>query len=72
MAPGVPTGVPAAQLAAAQPASQQQQPQNPQLTAANAAAAATNAYPGYNLAQVDMSAFNGIDWASMYGMNMYV
>lgn len=39
------------------------QPQNPQLTTA-----APNPYPGYNLASVDMSSFNGIDWASMYGM----
>lgn len=39
------------------------QPQNPQLTAAP-----SNHYPGYNLTSVDMSSFNGIDWASMYGM----
>jgi hypothetical protein len=49
------------------PTQQQQQP-NPQLTAA----AAQNPYPGYNLAGIDMSGFNAIDWSSMYGMNMYV
>ncbi|CAO1417264.1 unnamed protein product [Diamesa tonsa] len=38
---------------------QQQQPQmnpNPQQ------------YPGYSLANVDMSSFSGVDWSSMYGM----
>lgn len=49
-------------------AAQQQQQQNPQLTAA----AAQNPYPGYNLAGIDMTGFNAIDWSSMYGMNMYV
>ena len=47
-----------------------------QVTAANAAAAAAagapNAYQGYNLANVDMSSFQGIDWSSVYGMGMYV
>jgi RNA-binding protein Musashi len=44
-----------------------QQPQNPQLTTA-AATAAPQPYPGYNLASIDMTSFNGIDWSSMYGM----
>lgn len=49
-----------------------------QLAAAAAAAAnhaatgAPNPYQGYNLANVDMSSFQGIDWSSMYGMGMYV
>ncbi len=45
-----------------------------QLAAAAAAAVAggQNAYQGYNLANVDMSSFQGIDWSSMYGMGMYV
>lgn len=47
--------------------STQQQPQTPQLNAAT-----QSPYPGYNLAGVDMTGFNGIDWSSMYGMNMYV
>lgn len=74
MAPGVPAQLQAAAAAAQlqqhqqQPASSsQQQPQTPQLTAP-----ATNPYPGYNLASVDMTGFNSIDWSSMYGMNMYV
>ncbi len=33
---------------------------------------APNAYQGYNLANVDMSSFQGIDWSSVYGMGMYV
>jgi RNA-binding protein Musashi len=55
----------------AAPTPNHQQPQNPQLAAAHAAAAAANVNPypnGYNLAGVDMSSFNGIDWSSMYGM----
>lgn len=81
MAPGVPAQLQAAQLQAAQlqaqqqqqqhqappTTSSQQQPQTPQLSAQ-----AANPYPGYNLAGVDMQGFNGIDWSSMYGMNMYV
>lgn len=75
MAPGVPAQLQAAAAAAqmqqqhqAPPASSsQQQPQTPQMTAP-----ATNPYPGYNLASVDMTGFNSIDWSSMYGMNMYV
>ncbi|XP_022195514.2 RNA-binding protein Musashi homolog Rbp6 isoform X2 [Nilaparvata lugens] len=33
---------------------------------------ATNPYQGYNLTNVDMSSFQGVDWSSMYGMGMYV
>ena len=29
-------------------------------------------YQGYNLANVDMSSFQGVDWSSVYGMGMYV
>lgn len=29
-------------------------------------------YQGYNLTNVDMSSFQGVDWGSMYGMGMYV
>lgn len=74
MAPGVPAQLQAAAAAAqlqqhqAPPnTSAQQQPQTPQLTAPT-----QSPYPGYNLASVDMTGFNSIDWASMYGMNMYV
>lgn len=43
----------------AQAQNQQQQPQmNP----------APTQYPGYSLANVDMSSFSGVDWSSMYGM----
>lgn len=63
MAPtGIPTAATVSQLSAAPAPNHQQQPQNPQLTPT------PTAYPGYNLASVDMSSFNGIDWASMYGM----
>ena len=33
---------------------------------------AANPYQGYNLANVDMSSFQGVDWNSVYGMGMYV
>ena len=44
------------------------------VAAATAAGAAgtPNPYQGYNLANVDMSSFQGIDWSSVYGMGMYV
>ncbi|CAG9863721.1 unnamed protein product [Phyllotreta striolata] len=29
-------------------------------------------YQGYNLTNVDMSSFQGVDWGSMYGVGMYV
>ncbi|XP_044756541.1 RNA-binding protein Musashi homolog 2 isoform X1 [Coccinella septempunctata] len=32
---------------------------------------APSPYQGYNLANIDMSSFQGIDWAAMYGMGMY-
>lgn len=31
-----------------------------------------NPYQGYNLTNVDMSSFQGVDWGSMYGVGMYV
>ena len=33
---------------------------------------AAHPYQGYNLANVDMSSFQGVDWNSVYGMGMYV
>lgn len=33
---------------------------------------ATAPYQGYNLTNVDMSSFQGVDWGSMYGVGMYV
>ena len=33
---------------------------------------AANPYQGYSLTNVDMSSFQGVDWANMYGMGMYV
>ncbi|XP_065169502.1 RNA-binding protein Musashi homolog 2 isoform X2 [Atheta coriaria] len=54
-------------------------PTAPTPTQAQAAAAAptlaqqvTSPYQGYNLTNVDMSSFQGVDWGSMYGMGMYV
>lgn len=43
-------------------------------TAGNATngGAPTTTYPAASLANVDMSSFQGIDWAAMYGMGMYV
>jgi hypothetical protein len=68
----IPTAAPTVSQLTAAPTPNHQQPQNPQMAAAAAAAAAAanaNPYPGgYNLAGVDMSSFNGIDWSSMYGM----
>lgn len=44
-----------------------------QAAAGTAPVAAAAAFPAaYNLANVDMSSFQGIDWTSMYGMGMYV
>lgn len=63
---------PTAQMTSAGSAAPQQAQQ--QINAQQAAAAA-NPYPGYNLANlanVDMSSFQNVDWASMYGMGMYV
>lgn len=33
---------------------------------------AASPYQGYNLTNVDMSSFQGVDWGSMYGVGMYV
>ncbi|CAH0553225.1 unnamed protein product [Brassicogethes aeneus] len=41
---------------------------NPALTQQMAA----SPYQGYNLTNVDMSSFQGVDWGSMYGVGMYV
>lgn len=42
-------------------------------TTPNGAAVATNPYPGYALANVDMSSFQNVDWGALgYGMGMYV
>lgn len=44
-----------------------------QAAAGTTPVAAAAAFPAaYNLANVDMSSFQGIDWTSMYGMGMYV
>lgn len=48
---------------------------NPQPAAAApqlAPPVAASPYQGYNLTNVDMSSFQGVDWGSMYGMGMYV
>ncbi|XP_031332893.1 RNA-binding protein Musashi homolog 2-like [Photinus pyralis] len=37
-----------------------------------APAVTASPYQGYNLTNVDMSSFQGVDWSSMYGMGMYV
>lgn len=39
---------------------------------AMAPAVTASPYQGYNLTNVDMSSFQGVDWSSMYGMGMYV
>lgn len=68
----------AAQAAAAQMSVQQSYnpaaAQNGSLTiATNPNAAGMPVYPGLpTLPNVDMSAFQGVDWGSMYGMGMYV
>lgn len=61
---------PAAALAAYRYAPYPQPP--PQQQAPPAQQAAPPSYHPYQLAGVDMSSFQGIDWASMYGMGMYV
>lgn len=33
---------------------------------------AASPYQGYNLTNVDMTSFQGVDWGSMYGVGMYV
>lgn len=68
----------AAQAAHAQMSVQQQSynpaAQNGSLTiATNPNAAGMPVYPGLpTLPNMDMSAFQGVDWGSMYGMGMYV
>lgn len=49
-------------------------PTQASATAAQTLAPAVTAspYQGYNLTNVDMSSFQGVDWSSMYGMGMYV
>lgn len=49
-------------------------PQQPPTAAAPTLApqVAASPYQGYNLTNVDMSSFQGVDWGSMYGMGMYV
>lgn len=44
----------------------------PAAAPAPPAAPTAPAYHPYQLAGVDMSSFQGVDWASMYGMGMYV
>ncbi|XP_076251764.1 RNA-binding protein musashi isoform X2 [Rhynchophorus ferrugineus] len=68
---GVGAAAAAAATAAANPAPA------PAAAAPPAAAAAMpqvapSAYQGYNLTNVDMSSFQGVDWGSMYGVGMYV
>lgn len=47
--------------------------QNGSLIATNPNAAGMPVYPGLpTLPNMDMSAFQGVDWGSMYGMGMYV
>ena len=60
------------------------QQQQPAVTAASgvptsagaaqlaAQAAVGNPYAGYNLANIDMSSLQGVDWSSIYGMGLYV
>ncbi|CAB4065985.1 MSI [Lepeophtheirus salmonis] len=40
--------------------------------AAIGAAAGHHPYQAFNLANVDMSSFQGVDWSAMYGVGMYV
>ncbi|RZF45058.1 hypothetical protein LSTR_LSTR002019 [Laodelphax striatellus] len=61
-----PTPAPQAPPAAAAPTLQTIAAGPPLSTAAG------NPYQGYNLTNVDMSSFQGVDWGSMYGMGMYV
>ncbi|CAH1131249.1 unnamed protein product [Ceutorhynchus assimilis] len=39
---------------------------------AGAQQVAPSPYQGYNLTNVDMSSFQGVDWGAMYGVGMYV
>lgn len=60
----------AAAAAGANPAA----PSAPAPTAQMAAApqVTPSPYQGYNLTNVDMSSFQGVDWGAMYGVGMYV
>lgn len=59
--------------AAAAAAAQGQPPPSPvQQAPQMAPPVAASPYQGYNLTNVDMSSFQGVDWGSMYGMGMYV
>ncbi|XP_074025724.1 RNA-binding protein musashi isoform X2 [Leptinotarsa decemlineata] len=60
------TAVSAAPGTAAPPA------QAPGTAQALAPPVAASPYQGYNLTNVDMSTFQGVDWGSMYGVGMYV
>ncbi len=62
----------AGQHGAGAAAGQQVGAANAAAGAAGAAGAAPNPYQNFNLANVDMSSFQGIDWSSVYGMGMYV
>jgi RNA-binding protein Musashi len=42
------------------------------MSTASTATQQAAAYQGYNLANVDMSSFQGVDWSQIYGMGMYV
>lgn len=68
--PGVSAGVGAAAAAAAAGATQTPAPASAAPTLAQAVN--PSPYQGYNLTNVDMSSFQGVDWTSMYGMGMYV
>ncbi|XP_030758881.1 RNA-binding protein Musashi homolog 2 isoform X2 [Sitophilus oryzae] len=59
----------AAAQAAGQPQPAPAPPGPPTLAAQQVA---PSAYQGYNLTNVDMSSFQGVDWGSMYGVGMYV
>lgn len=78
--PTMAQGVAQAQAQAQQQANQAAQQQPTQLGAPTATVAhhqqqmngPGNPYSGYNLANVDMSSFQNVDWSSLYGMGMYV
>ncbi|KAL1505305.1 hypothetical protein ABEB36_004900 [Hypothenemus hampei] len=45
---------------------------NPAAALATAPQVTPSPYQGYNLTNVDMSSFQGVDWGAMYGVGMYV
>lgn len=69
-----PYPIPGVGAAAAAAAAASGTPTPAPATAAPALAppVAASPYQGYNLTNVDMSSFQGVDWGSMYGMGMYV